>query len=169
MKYEMFTKHKVFIYFVGSLHAPYRLHPRILPDLRNLVKLGHTKLYPRFCWTLYIGCPQNYLPYFPCYVIFWCNPSTHQTLWTSYVNGPFSGVTTTTMSSESVLVLKLGASPLTSHWVGSKGCGWGLVDEMEVDSVATLPCIFRRISGSPTWGRRAAWTTGGAENMRNWG
>ena len=27
----------------------------------------------------------------------------------------FSGVTTTTMSSESVLVLKLGASPLTSH------------------------------------------------------
>ena len=52
MKYEMFTKRKVFIYFVGSLHAAYRLHPRILPDLRNLVKLGHAKLYPRFCLTL---------------------------------------------------------------------------------------------------------------------
>ena len=53
MKYEMFTKRKVFFYFVGSWHAAYRLHPRILPDLRNLAKLAHTKLYPRFCWTLY--------------------------------------------------------------------------------------------------------------------
>ena len=52
MKYEMFTKRKMFFYFVGSWHAPYRLHPRILPDLRNLAKLGHAKLYPTFCWTL---------------------------------------------------------------------------------------------------------------------
>ena len=53
MKYEMFTKHKIFFYFVGSWYSAYRLHPRILPDLRNLAKLGHPKLYPRFCWTLY--------------------------------------------------------------------------------------------------------------------
>ena len=59
MKYEMFTKRKVFIYFVGSWHAAYRLHPRILPDLRNLSNLGHTKLYPRFCPTLYNQRPTQ--------------------------------------------------------------------------------------------------------------
>ena len=53
MKYEMFTKHMVLFYFVSSWHAAYRLHPRILPDLRNLAKLGHAKLYLRFCPTLY--------------------------------------------------------------------------------------------------------------------
>ena len=59
MKNEMFTKHKVFFYFVGSWHAAYRLHPRILPDLRNLAELGHAKLYPRFCWTLYWTVAEN--------------------------------------------------------------------------------------------------------------
>ena len=61
MKYEMFTKRKVFFYLVGSWHAPYRLHPRILPDLRNLAKLGHAKLYPTFCWTLYMSSNQQNL------------------------------------------------------------------------------------------------------------
>ena len=41
MKYEMFTKHGVVLYIVGSWHAAYRLHPRTLPDLRNLAQLGH--------------------------------------------------------------------------------------------------------------------------------
>ena len=50
----MFTKHKVLFYFVSSWHAAYRLHPKILPDLRNLAKLGHAKLYPTFCLTLYV-------------------------------------------------------------------------------------------------------------------
>ena len=50
----MFTKHKVFFYFMGNWHAAYRLHPRILPDLRNFAKLGHINLYPRFCWALYM-------------------------------------------------------------------------------------------------------------------
>ena len=53
MKYEMFTKEKLFSYLVGSWHAAYHLHSRTLPDLRNLAQLGHTKLYPKFCWTLY--------------------------------------------------------------------------------------------------------------------
>ena len=53
MKMKCFQNVRCFFYFVGSWHAAYRLHPRILPDLRNLAKLGHAKLYPRFCWTLY--------------------------------------------------------------------------------------------------------------------
>ena len=50
MKYEMFTKRKVFFIWWA---AAYCLHPRTLHDLRNLAQLGHAKLYPRFCGTLY--------------------------------------------------------------------------------------------------------------------